>query len=178
MLVSMSRDVGGNLVLAATADQTSYSSTAHDGTVYTFTQDSISVATPSKTFKEPTTFWNSGTSSLLQAPGDLSLSTPISYPACDNTTIVIHGTSWNQSSDAAQVQKLLEANPGSHYLRTDLSCRSFLGPSAANSNGEYVYAVYTPTADAQEACKLIAGTSDYGRWLSNEREPGKNSLVC
>lgn len=177
-LVSMSRDVGGNVVLAATADQDSYSATAPDGTVYTFTQNSITVAAASKTFQESPILWKPGTSSALTSPGDLGLSTPISYPACDDSVIVVYGTSWNPATNVSEVEKLLAANPGSSYMRTDLSCHSFKGPSTDNSGGEYVYAVYTPEPSAQAACQQIAGTPYYGRWTSNQREPGNNALVC
>lgn len=177
-LVSMSRDVGGNVVLPATADQDSYYASGLSGTVYTFTKSSITILTPSKTYQESTNTWESGTSSLLTTPGDLGLNTPISYPACDESAIVVYGTSWNPATNASDVQKLLAAKPGSKYMRTDLSCRSFRGPSTNNSGGEDVYAVYAAEPSAQAACKQIAGTSYYGRVLSNQREPGDNVLNC
>lgn len=178
MLVSMSRDIGGTVVLAATAEQDNYHAVAQDGTVYTFDQNSITVATPAKTFEESTTLWAPGTSPTLSSPGDLGLSTPISYPACDGSAIVVYGTSWTPATDASEIQKLLDSNPGSSYMRTDLSCRSFRGPSTANSGEEDVYAVYSSSPNAQTACQQIAGTSNYGRILSNQRAPGDNDLGC
>lgn len=177
-LVSFARDLGGNVTLPATGSASGFSATAPDGTIYTYTKDSVMIVTSTRTFKESTTLWESGASSALAHPGDLGLSTPISYPACDGSAIVIRGTAWHAATNVAEVQSLLAANPGSSYLRTDLSCRSWTGPSAANSGGAYVYAVYTPALSAADACRQISGSSLYGRWLSNDRASGDNAVVC
>jgi hypothetical protein len=177
-MISMASDVGGNVALPATASTTSFSATGQDGTVYTYAQGTVSIVTSSKTFTEPTTAWQPGTSSTLSSPGDLGISTPISYPSCDDSPIVVYGTAWNDATNASEVQKLLAAHPGSSYMRTDLSCRDFRGPSNDNSGGAYIYAVYTAPSSASSACQEIAGTSYYGRILSNTREPGDNALKC
>lgn len=176
-LISMASDVGGNVTLPAQDDSTSFSATGTDGTLYRYTKDSVSITTPSKTFTEPTTLWEPGTSSDLSSPGDLGISTPISYPSCDGSAMIVYGTSWNNSTNADQVKQLLSAHPGSSYMRTDLSCRDFTGPSAANSGGAYVYAVYS-ISSRDAACQAIAGTSNYGRILSNSNDPGDNIVKC
>ncbi|GAB3283520.1 hypothetical protein GCM10027449_26640 [Sinomonas notoginsengisoli] len=177
-MISMSSDVGGNVSLPAQRTLTSFSATAKDGTVYTYSSSTVSIVTPAKAFSEPTTVWQPGTSSQLAAPGDLGLATPISYPACDGSAIVVYGTAWHDATNATEVQKLLDAHPGSSYLRTDLTCRDFRGPSTDNSGGAYVYAVYSTAPTPDSACRQVAGTGLYGRLLSNTREPGDNVLAC
>lgn len=177
-LMGRSRDVGGSVSLPATSTDISFSAVADDGTVYTYTPTSVSIKTKDKTYQQATTLWKPGTSSQLSTPGDLGLVTKISYPPCDDSAIIVYGTAWNPATDASEVQRLLDANPGSSYLRTDLSCRSFAGPSTANSNGAYVYAVYRSAPNGTAACQQIAGTSLYGRWLSNTRDPSNNNVVC
>lgn len=177
-LISMAKDVGGNVTLPARSDASSFSATAPGGTAYSYGQGTVTITTASKTFNEPTTQWESGTSSSLESPGDLGISTPISYPTCDDSVMIVYGTSWNTATDAAEVEKLLQAHPGSSYMRTDLSCRAFTGPSTANSEGEYVYVVYSVESSPDAACKAISGTSNYGRILSNSRDSGDNKLQC
>lgn len=177
-LISMASDVGGNITLPARAGTSSFSATGQDGTIYTYGEGSVSIVTGSKTFTEPTTLWQSGTSPSLSSPGDLGISTPISYPSCNDSPIVVYGTAWNDATNASEVEKLLAAHPGSSYMRTDLSCRNFRGPSTDNSGGADIYAVYGPASSTSSACQQIAGTSYYGRVLSNSREPGDNLLKC
>jgi peptidyl-prolyl cis-trans isomerase B (cyclophilin B) len=177
-MISMASDVGGNVTLPAKSGSGSFSATANDGTVYTYTPGTVTITTAAKTFTEPTALWESGTASSLASPGDLGLATPISYPSCDDSAIVVYGTAWHEATDPAEVQRLLAAHPGSSYMRTDLSCRDFLGPSTANSGGAYVYAVYSPTSSQVAACQQTAGTPFYGRVLSNSREPGDNKVTC
>jgi hypothetical protein len=177
-LISMASDVGGNVTLPARASTSSFSATGKDGTIYTYTEGTVSIVTGSKTFTEPTTLWQPGTSSALSSPGDLGISTAISYPSCNDSPIVVYGTAWNDATNASEVQKLLAAHPGSSYMRTDLSCRNFRGPSTDNSGGAYIYAVYAAASSTSSACQEIAGTSYYGRVLSNSLEPGDNLVKC
>ena len=177
-LISMASDVGGNVVLPAQAGASSFSATGKDGTVYAYGANTVSITTPSKTFTEPTSLWQPGTSPSLNSPGDLGIGTQISYPACDESVIVVYGTAWNDPTNADEVQKLLASHPGASYTRTDLSCRDFRGPSTDNSGGSYIYAVYTVATSAESACQQITGTTYYGRVLSNTREPGDNVLTC
>lgn len=177
-VISMSSDVGGNVTLPAKAGISSFSATAQDGTVYTYGQGTVSIVTASKTFTESTSVWEPGTSSSLSSPGDLRIGTPISYPPCNDSVMVVYGTAWNEATNASEVEKLLAAHPGSSYMRTDLSCRDFRGPSTENSGGAYVYAVYSTASSTGSACQQIAGTPYYGRILSNSRESGDNILKC
>ena len=177
-LISMANDVGGNVTLPARSGTSSFSATAADNTEYSYGQGNVTITTASKTFNEPTTVWEAGNSSSLSSPGDLGLSTRISYPACDDSVMIVYGTSWTSASNADAVQKLLDAHPGSSYMRTDLSCRAFTGPSTANSEGAYVYAVYSVESSQDAACKAISGTPNYGRLLSNSRDSGDNKLQC
>jgi serine/threonine-protein kinase len=174
----MANDVGGNVTLPARSGTSSFSATAADNTEYSYGQGNVTITTASKTFNEPTTVWEAGNSSSLSSPGDLGLSTRISYPACDDSVMIVYGTSWNSATNADAVQKLLDAHPGSSYMRTDLSCRAFTGPSTANSEGAYVYAVYSVESSQDAACKAISGTPNYGRLLSNSRDSGDNKLQC
>lgn len=179
VVVTMSRTVGGNLVLPATLVQGNYSARGLDGTEYIYSATTVSVVTAAKTFEEKTTEWDAPGSNSLANPGDLGLSTPITFPSCDDGSVaIILGTAWHPATNATEVEALLNANPGSSYLRTDLSCRSFWGPSSANSDGEYVYAVYSKAASPEAACKQTAGTKNYVRLLSNQLEPGRNIVTC
>ncbi|MDQ0864860.1 DUF4190 domain-containing protein [Arthrobacter globiformis] len=177
-LISMANDVGGNVTLPARSDASSFSATAPDGTEYSYGQGTVTITTASKTFTEPTTEWEAGNASSLSSPGDLDISTPISYPVCDDSVMIVYGTSWNSATNADAVQNLLDAHPGSSYMRTDLSCRAFTGPSTASSEGAYVYAVYSVESGQEAACKAISGTPYYGRVLSNSRNSGDNKLQC
>jgi len=177
-LVTMSKDAGGNITLPAQVNGNSFSATGPDGSSYTYGKDAIRVATPSKSFSEPTSAWSPGASSSLAHPGDLGISTAISYPACDESAMVVYGTAWKDVTYGADVQKLLAAHPGSSYMRTDLSCRIFKGPSTDNSDGSYIYAVYSIASSQQAACQEIIGTQYSGRILSNSKEPGENVLRC
>ena len=92
--------------------------------------------------------------------------------------MIVYGTSWNNTTNADAVQKLLNAHPGSSYMRTDLSCRAFTGPSTANSEGAYVYAVYSVQSSQEAACKAISGTPTTVGYSSNSRNSGDNKLQC
>jgi len=109
---------------------------------------------------------------------DLGLDVPLSRPACDGTGVVILGSAYTPGKYREQIQRLLNFNPGSSYLRTDLAC-----PSLRQSvDGNPVYAVYrvggTTTA---QVCAVLAtvpaGPGTYGKWLSSDPDPD-NRISC
>ncbi|MCY1367267.1 hypothetical protein D9M69_541950 [compost metagenome] len=86
--------------------------------------------------------------------------------------MVILGTAYEPKSYAGDVEALLAANPGSEYLRTDLSCDNFRGPSLENSGGQYIYAVYRVVGRIQsDVCAAVKGAGTYGDWLENNVDP-------
>jgi hypothetical protein len=169
------------LAIKLPAEKTSGGFVGHNTaarTDYILTPDTFSITqNGSEIASQPMTEWwipSDGNPPL----GDLGLSEPISVPPCDGAAVVILGTSYQPSAYAAEVQALLDANPGSTYLRTDLSCESFFRPSVANSNGNYVYAVYKKVGSNQgEACAAIRATGGYGKWLRNDMDP-KLRIEC
>lgn len=103
--------------------------------------------------------------------GDLGLAQPISQPACDGSGIVVLHSATTPGAYAADVQAALDANPGSRYLRTDLTCPSL---TAATPDRNPIYAVYLPAGHTTGAvCAVVADAPDgaYGRWLSYGDSP-------
>ena len=99
--------------------------------------------------------------------GDLSVSVPMSHPPCDGTGIVVLGNAVTPGQYPADVQRLLDAFPGSSYLRTDQSCPSLHQTSDA---GNPIYAVYRVAGRTyDEICTAVhaAGGTAYGRVLWN-----------
>jgi serine/threonine-protein kinase len=110
--------------------------------------------------------------SIPPAAGDLGLSTPMSYPTCNGQGIVILGSVTTPGLYAAGVQRLLDANPGAFYLRTDQTCPS-LRPATAEGNP--IYAVFdlggTTTSQVCTAVHAEGGNA-YGKWLDTTTDPG------
>ena len=109
--------------------------------------------------KQPTT-------TAATATSDLNLSVPMSQPACDMTTIVVLGNAITPGRYAEDVQRLLDANPGSSYLRTEQSCPSL---NQESEDGNPIYAVYRVSGgDYVKLCRDIeaAGSGAYGRMLT------------
>jgi hypothetical protein len=109
---------------------------------------------------------------------DLGLSVPLTRPACDGTGIVVLGSAYTPGKYRDEVQRLLSLNPGSSYLRTDLTC-----PSLRQSvDGNPVYAVYRVAGTTTEqVCALLAtvpdGAGTYGKWLDTDPDPD-NRIEC
>lgn len=109
---------------------------------------------------------------------DLGLDVPLSRPACDGTGIVILGSAYTPGKYREQIQRLLSLNPGSSYLRTDLTC-----PSLRQSvDGNPVYAAYRVAGSTtQEVCDALAtvpsGPGTYGKWLNSDPNPD-NRIQC
>lgn len=104
--------------------------------------------------------------------GDLGLTQPISKPQCNGQGIVILGNVTTPGLYPAGVQRLLDANPGAFYLRTDQTCPSL---RAANEEGNPIYAVFIPAGNTQaEVCAAVhgAGGNAYGKWLDYTTDPG------
>ena len=115
--------------------------------------------------------------SLRSDGGDLNVSTPMSRPACDGTGIVVLGSVTTPGQYAEGVQRLLNANPGASYLRTDQSCPSL---RRATADGNPIYAVYRVAGRSQAAvCEAVAtaGGGAYGRWLSTNL-PADHKISC
>lgn len=95
--------------------------------------------------------------------GDLGLDEVISFPECDGTQIAILGMSWTPSAYRKEVQRYLDAFPGSQYSRTDFLCGSFVRPEKQNTDNNYLYIVYKPTGNDQElTCRLAAEARSIG----------------
>jgi serine/threonine-protein kinase len=107
----------------------------------------------------------------------LRVSAPISQPPCDGTGIVVLGSAVVPGKYESEIQRLLNANPGANYLRTDHACPSLRQVSDA---GTPIYAVYRIGGRTQfEVCSAVraAGGDAYGKWLDMTTDP-KFMLPC
>ncbi|MBD8505763.1 hypothetical protein HT102_04600 [Hoyosella sp. G463] len=108
---------------------------------------------------------------------ELAVSVPMTRPSCGSSEaigIVVLGNAVTPGHYEEEVQRLLDQNPGAHYLRTDRAC-----PSLRQSvDGHPIYAVFQFAGTTKEAmCQAVreAGDGAYGRWLSTFHDP--NELV-
>lgn len=143
-----------------------------------FTSTSTLTVTP-----PPSTVTKSGAPATVSTPppttstqvvrtGDLGLTTPISRPSCNGQAIVIIGSVTTPGLYPEGVQRLLNAHPGSYYLRTDQSCPSL---RQATDEGNPIYAVFVPGgATESSVCTRVraAGNGAYGKWLDYVTDPG------
>jgi len=129
-------------------------------------------ARPSTTAAQPLPAAGQG-----RRPGDLGLPQPMSDPVCNGQGIVILGSVTTPGLYAAGVQRLLDANPGSFYLRTDQTCPSL---RAETGGGNAIYAVFVPGGTTQsQVCAAVhrAGGDAYGKWLDFTTDP-KYIIPC
>ena len=168
----LSKKTGGTIKLSAVQNGDEFVAT-NMGTTYRLGKAGFEITDDAGNHvSEPMTYWLSPGDAELENPGDLGISRGISYPLCDGAGVVILGTAYEPKSYAADVEALLAANPGSEYLRTDLSCDNFRGPSVENSGGQYIYAVYRVVGrDQSDVCAAIKGAETYGDWLENNVDP-------
>jgi len=104
---------------------------------------------------------------------DLGLSTNVSAPSCFGQYVTVLGSSIDPDLYATEIQTLLDAFPGSDYLRTDApGC-----PSLRQSvDGNPIYAAYFgPYLTREDACAAVAlGPPDaYVKILDDETDPGR-----
>lgn len=107
----------------------------------------------------------------LVPAGDLGLAIPMTAPRCNGQAIVILGSVTTPGEYEQGVQRLLDANPGAGYLRTDMSCPSL---RQATDAGNPIYAVYAPGGATQgEVCSRVraVGGIAYGKWLDMTTDP-------
>lgn len=100
-------------------------------------------------------------------PGDLGVSRAITRPACDGRYIVLVGAATDPLDYPARVQDLLDAHPGSEYLRAVDTCPSL---RARDSAGNEIYGVYHgPFATREQACRNrnAMGADSYVKVLDN-----------
>lgn len=103
--------------------------------------------------------------------GDLGLGTPMTAPRCNGQGIVILGSVTTPGEYEQGVRRLLDANPGAGYLRTDMSCPSL---RQATDAGNPIYAVYAFGGTTQgEVCSRVraVGGIAYGKWLDMTTDP-------
>ena len=101
-------------------------------------------------------------------PGDLgSPGRPMQRPPCEGEYIAIFASAVGDQATADGIAGVLDAFPGTEYLRTDQTCSS-LRPDV---DGEPIYVVYRgPFAFAEDACTARAEGPDgaYVKQLSND----------
>ncbi|ALG83993.1 serine/threonine-protein kinase [Gordonia phthalatica] len=117
------------------------------------TTETTTQASPTQTPATRTTATR--TTPAQRGSGDLGLSTPISTPACDGSTIAIVYSATSPGSYASEIQSALAEHPGAQYLRTDQSCASL----RQSLNGNPIYAVYYPGSSLADSCAVKARTS-------------------
>lgn len=176
----LNKQSGGTIELAASGTASGYIARNGPNTSYEMISSEYSVTDDAgNRTAEAVIYWWPAGDPALDRPGDLGLSQPMTYPDCDGSGIVVLGTSYNPDRYEAEVAALLQQFPGSSYLRTDLSCGSFAGPSAANSGGKYIYAVYRPAgSDTATVCAAITAAGAYGKWLSNDVNQAGRFVEC
>ena len=111
------------------------------------------------------------TTTTLLLAGDLGLSVPITRPECDGSYATFLAASVEPDRYVEEITRLLRTNPGSGYLRTDVTCPS-LRPVA--DNGEAIYAVYLgPFATFSEACdaRFLGPSGSYVKRLDRFSDP-------
>ena len=152
-------------------------STGDTSTTAKTTVTSTPAWTPTQTVTETATQTAPPTREPTATPpaipsGDLNLGTPMSRPACNGTGIVIVGNATTPRLYREDVARLLADNPGSNYLRTDMSCRSLKQKS---DDGDPIYAVYYIAGRSRsQVCGLKAQIRSagndvaYGKWLDSE----------
>jgi serine/threonine-protein kinase len=103
--------------------------------------------------------------------GDLALPTPMSTPPCNGQRILVLGNVTTPGLYPDGVRRLLNAYPGSSYLRTDQSCPSL---RQADDEGDPIYTVYryAGMSDAEARAAVCAQGGDaYGKRLDYTSEP-------
>jgi serine/threonine-protein kinase len=120
----------------------------------------------------------SSTSTGTEVPAeDLSVSVPISTPACDGSYIVIVGSAIDPDQYQRTVQGILDEYPGARYLHApSTGCESL----RRQLEGADIYAVYYgPFADKEEACDRRAelGEGPFVRRLDNTSSP-ERAVSC
>jgi hypothetical protein len=103
--------------------------------------------------------------------GDLGLAVAMSSPACDGTWVVFLGATTDPASYPADVQTILDSNPGAQYTITQGGCSSM---RQQLPDGTKIYAVWTgPYADQAQACAARAGFGEgaYVKRMDNSTPP-------
>jgi serine/threonine protein kinase len=108
---------------------------------------------------------------------DLSLSVPLSTPACDGSYIVIVGSAVNPKQYQGSVQKFLDENSGAKYLHApSTGCRSL----RQQYEGADIYSVYYgPFANKGKACakRDSVGKDSFVRRLDDTSSP-ERAISC
>ncbi|MDJ0770123.1 MAG: hypothetical protein QNJ12_15080 [Ilumatobacter sp.] len=109
--------------------------------------------------------------------GDLGVpGQPMSKPGCDGSYITVLASAIGTEASAVGIGDVLDAYPGSNYLRTDQTCPS-LTPDV---DGEPIYVVFFgPFAFDSDACSARADGPEgaYARMLSQDVGPD-HTVAC
>jgi serine/threonine-protein kinase len=110
-------------------------------------------------------------------PGDLAIAgRPMQRPGCDGGYITVIASAVGAQATAAGIENVLDAYPGSNYLRTDQTCSSL----RQNIDGQPIYVVFLgPFAFDVDACtaRSQGPAGSYARQLSNDLGPD-HSVAC
>lgn len=110
-------------------------------------------------------------------PGDLAIAgRPMQRPPCEESYITVLASAVGADASANGISSMLEAFPGSNYLRTDQTCQSL----TQDVEGDPIYVVYFgPFAFDSDACAARADgpSGAYARVLSNDVGPD-HSVAC
>lgn len=109
--------------------------------------------------------------------GDLGVpGRPMQRPGCDGAYITVLASAVGGQATASGIANVLDAYPGSNYLRTDQTCPSL----TPDIDGEPIYVVYFgPFAFDTDACAARSDGSEgaYARLLSSEVGPN-HGVTC
>jgi hypothetical protein len=138
------------------------------------------VPSPATTTTNPTTTTTTASSPLPTAPpeaGDLGVpGHTIQRPPCDDAYITILGSAIGAEATPGSMAATLDEYPGSHYLRTDLTCPSL----TQSQNGQPIYVIYFgPFVVDSDACNARhdGPNGAYVRRLSDHLTPA-HSVNC
>lgn len=165
---SLNTDITGPEPAASDFPTTSVFQTEPPGASDTTSR--VAPATTTTTMPAPLPTVTPPTSTTV--PGDLEVLVVMQRPECDvGLYVVFIGASVNPGRYPEEITRILEANPTSHYLRTDVTCSSL---RYASDDGHPIYAVFLgPYETFEQACdaRVLGPSGSYVKPLDNTTDP-------
>lgn len=159
---------GRTITTPALADGDAWTGLGQEGVTYEVSPGAITIAQDGTELssQETTYFGLAADEDESTRPGDLGLDSPISYPACDRSGVVVLDTIPATDDPTSAVRESLAAHPGAEYLRTDLSCDSLDQPAEERSGGVDIYVTYLAMGSDQDAiCAELDRNGTHAQWL-------------
>lgn len=163
----LNRADGRTITTPALEDGAGWTGLGQEGVTYQVSPEAIRILQDeTELTTQETTYFGWAEDEAGTRPGDLGLDTPISYPACDRSGVVVLDTVPATDNPAEAVRDSLAAHPGAAYLRTDLSCDGLDQPAAGRADGAELYVTYLSVGFDQEAvCAELDRNGTHAQWL-------------